>query len=149
MKVFCENIDWNNRGDVFLFSVIPDHELCDILELLFIYKEITPKDTKIVFYGTEYFEFDIDDYIKFCERARDITFNEIDVFRKFNVTGFNIFEIIKTHLRDWIYRYDAIYYNKYISRYITQKDLDRIKLVYSRLFGKEQFDELQRLFNNK
>ena len=132
MKAYINNVDWADEGNVFFFSVESEENLQLMKELIKVYKELDLFDEGIeMYWGTnEFFDFDAEDFLKFIEGAEDISEEELAVFEKFNVYGFDIYERILDELQG------LIYYWEYPGRYVvpdnlTQEGLDKIKpLLY-------------------
>lgn len=102
-----------------------------------------------MYWGTnESFNFNSADFIRFIEGAEDISEEELTVFEKFSVYGFDIYERILDGLQE------LIYYWEYPGRYVvpdnlTQEGLDKIKPLYIKLYGQKSWDKVQQGFNEK
>ncbi len=102
-----------------------------------------------MYWGTnEFFDFGAEDFLRFIEGAEDISKEELAVFEKFNVYGFDIYERILDELQGLIYYWE--YPGRYVvSDNLTQEGLDKIKPLYIKLYGQENWDKVQQGFNNQ
>lgn len=129
MKVYIGNVDWADEGDVFFFSVITEEKLkalkelfdiCYDLGLLYYEEEI--------YWGTnECFCFNREDLRKFLNSAVDISNEELTVFNKFGVSGFDIYEKISQVLYNGLTEVEDI----------TEDDLYKIKPLFIKVFGED------------
>lgn len=147
MKAYIASRDWADEGDVFFFSVEDEERLQAMKELINIYSELDLIHSQEMYWGTnEWFDFGPEDFIDFIDKAKDISEEELAVFKKFGVTGFNIYERMSETLRspfDWNWKAES--YD--IPEYLTQEDLDKIKPVYLKLFELEDWNGIQRSFD--
>lgn len=150
MKAYINNVDWADEGDIFFFSVESEENLQLMKKLIKVYEELDLFDEGIeMYWGTnEFFDFDAEDFLRFIEGAEDISKEELAVFEKFNVYGFDIYKRILDELQG------LIYYWEYPGRYVvpdnlTQEGLDKIKPLYIKLYGQENWDKVQQGFNNQ
>lgn len=150
MKAYINNVDWADEGDVFFFSVESEENLQLMKELIKVYEKFDLFYDEIeMYWGTnESFSFNSVDFLRFIEGAKDISKEELAVFEKFSVYGFDIYDRIFEELRE------LIYYWEYPGRYVvpdnlTQEGLDKIKPLYIKLYGQESWDKVQQGFNNQ
>lgn len=139
MKAYIGNIDWADEGDVFFFSVEEEDKLQALKKLLqiVIELEIAPSTVEMYWGTNEFFRFDSEKLLRFIEQAEDISDEELKVFDKFGVFGFDIYQNILTLIFDeWLNpRYDT--------PELSQEDLDKIGPHYILLYGQGQWDELK------
>lgn len=139
MKAYIGNIDWADEGDVFFFSVEEEDRLQALKKLLqiVIELEIAPSTVEMYWGTNEFFRFDSEKLLRFIEQAEDISDEELKVFDKFGVFGFDIYQNILTLIFDeWLNpRYDT--------PELSQEDLDKIEPHYILLYGQGQWDELK------
>lgn len=139
MKAYIGNIDWADEGDVFFFSVEEEDRLQALKKLLqtVIELEIAPSTVEMYWGTNEFFRFDSEKLLRFIEQAEDISEEELKVFDKFGVFGFDIYQNILTLIFDeWLNpRYDT--------PELSQEDLDKIEPHYILLYGQGQWDELK------
>ncbi len=149
MKAYIASVDWADEGDVFFFSVESDERLQAMKELLDVYSKLELIEPQEIYWGTnECFEFGIGDYVDFVNEAKDISDEELAVFKKFKVKGFDIYEIIlDTLLSPFAFNWRVDRY--VIPEYITQEDLDEIKPAYLKLFGLKNWEKIQKGFDEK
>lgn len=150
MKAYINNIDWADEGDIFFFSVESEENLQLMKELIKVLEELDLFDDEVeMYWGTnEYFNFESKDFIRFIDNAEDISEEELAVFNKFNVYGFDIYKRIFDELQE------LVYYWEYPGRYVvpdnlTQEGLDKIKPLYIKLYGQKSWDNVQQGFNEK
>lgn len=150
MKAYINNVDWADEGNVFFYSIESEENLQLMKELTKILEELDLFDDDVeMYWGTnEFFAFNAEDFLEFIEDAKDISEEELAVFEKFNVYGFDIYERILDELQG------LIYYWEYPGRYVvpdnlTQEGLDKIKPLYIKLYGQENWDKVQQGFNNQ
>lgn len=119
-------------------------------ELIKVLEELDLFDDEIeMYWGTnEYFNFESKDFIRFIDNAEDISEEELAVFNKFNVYGFDIYERIFNELQELIYYWE--YPGRYVvSDNLTQEGLDKIKPLYIKLYGQESWNKVQQGFNEQ
>ena len=141
MKVYIGDVNWADEGDVFFFSVEYEENLKAMKSLIEIISELDLSLSADMYWGTnEYFNFNTEDLLAFIDRAEDISEEELVVFDKFGVSGFDIYRGISDSIRDsiWDSEWD-----------ITQEDLDRIKPLYIELYGQESWDSMQQWFEER
>lgn len=136
MKAYIGHVDWTDEGDVFFFSVESEERLQAMKELINIYSELGLLDSQETSYGAE----------DFIDKARDISKEELAVFEKFNVSGFDIYERVLDTLC-LPFEWDRKARKCIIPDYITQEDLDRIKPVYLKLFKPNDWENIQWSFD--
>lgn len=94
MKAYIGNIDWADEGDVFFFSVEEEGRLQALKELLKIITKlkIAPPTVEMYWGTNEFFRFSTEKLLRFIEQAEDISEEELKVFDKFGVFGFDIYQ---------------------------------------------------------
>lgn len=141
MKVYIGNVDWADEGDIFFFSVESEENLKAMKDLIDILVELDLFYPLDMYWGTnEFFDFDANDLLRFINEAKDISEEELAIFNKFKISGFDIFERMSDRLHDLIWDLD---YD------ISQEDLDRIKPLYIKLYDQMGWDGIQTWFDNK
>lgn len=88
--------------------------------------------------GNKYFSFETNDLLDFIDSAKDISEEEIAVFKKFNVEGFDIYELIIEELKN-------IFFDTFIDVYkdeMTQEDQLCIEHSFVNLFSQEEWNRL-------
>lgn len=147
MKAYIASRDWADEGDVFFFSVESEERFQAMKELINIYSELELIHSQEMYWGTnEWFDFDPEDFIDFIDKAKDISEEELAVFKKFNVSGFDIYEkmldiLVSPFKWNWKTR------SYIIPDYLTQEDLDKIKPAYLKLFDYRDWENVQRSFD--
>lgn len=139
MKAYIGNIDWADEGDVFFFSVEEENRLQALKELLKIITKlkIAPPTVEMYWGTNEFFRFSTEKLLRFIEQAEDISEEELKVFDKFGVFGFDIYQnMISLIFEEWLNpRYDT--------PELSKEDLDKIEPHYIILYGQAQWDELK------
>lgn len=140
MKAYIGNVDWADEGDVFFFSIESEENLeamKDLIDILIELDLFCPSD---MYWGTnQYFYFEADDLLEFINEAEDISEEELAIFNKFKISGFDIFERISDKLHDLIW--DLVYD-------ISQEDLDRIKPLYIKLYDQKGWEDIQKEYDD-
>lgn len=140
MKAYIGNVDWADEGDVFFFSVESEENLKAMKDLIDILVELDLFCPSDMYWGTnQYFYFEADDLLEFINEAEDISEEELAIFNKFKISGFDIFERISDKLHDLIW--DLVYD-------ISQEDLDRIKPLYIKLYDQKGWEDIQKEYDN-
>lgn len=149
MKAYIANENWSDEGDIFFFSLESEENLKAMKELINIYSELNllEGETEIYWGTNEYFDFTADDFLRFIDEAVDITEEELAVFKKFRVIGFDIYDSILYELKEALLNYNYWDGRYIIPEYLTQKDLDRIKPAFVKLFEQESWDRVQECFD--
>lgn len=150
MKAYIKNVDWDNIGNIFFYSVENENTLKAMKDLIKIYIDLNlfNDDVKVYWGINKYFTFVPEDFIKFIDSAELITQEELQVFNKFNIYGFDIFGLIFDSLLELVF--DNNYCDKYIiSHKLSQEDLNKIKPVYIELFGQNLWNKVQSSFDNR
>lgn len=139
MKAYIGNIDWADEGDVFFFSVEEEDRLQALKEILKIITKlkIAPPTVEMYWGTNEFFSFSTEKLLRFIEQAEDISDEELKVFDKFGVFGFDIYQnMINLIFEEWLNpRYDTLE--------LSKEDLDKIEPHYIILYGQGQWDELK------
>lgn len=149
MRAYINNIDWADEGDIFFYSIESEERLQLMKELTEVLIELDLFDDEVeMYWGTnECFTFNSNDFLKFIADSEDISEEELAVFEKFGVYGFDIYERISDELQDLIYYWE--YPGKHvIPDNLTQEGLDKIKPLYIKLYGQKSWDKVQQCFDN-
>lgn len=150
MKAYIGNVDWADEGDVFFFSTEDEERLKAMRELIGIYSELDLLPHRIeMYWGTnESFDFSAEDLNGFIDNAVEVSDEEIAVFNKFKVSGFDIFyrmsEVLQEAIVEWDYTSEKIV--PVVS--LTPEELDRVKPAYVTAFGQEAWDDTVECFDN-
>lgn len=145
MKAFIGNEDWADEGDIFFYSLSSEEKLETLKELIILCGEFNlfPKEGIDVYWGTnECFNFTQEDFLHFIDKAINISDEEIRVFRKFKVSGFDIYDRIGDCISDLIYNYDFNLNRQAINPKLTKQELDQIKEPYTKFFGLRGWEEI-------
>lgn len=141
MKAYIGNVDWADEGDVFFFSVESEENLEAMKNLIEILVEFDLFYSSEMYWGTnEFFEFSAADFLEFINEAKDVSEEELAIFNKFKISGFDIFKEMLDQLHDLIRDLD---YD------IAQEYLDKIKPFYLKLYKQEEWDKIQKCFNER
>lgn len=138
MKAYIGSENWADEGDVFFFSLASEETLGELKNLINILVEFGLFDNEIeMYWGTnESFEFNSKDLLDFIDSAKDISDEEIEIFNKFGVSGFDIYDRILCSLQMSIY-----FWKDWVNH--TKEEIDKIKASYIRLFGIESWSRVQ------
>lgn len=149
MKAYIASRDWADEGDVFFFSVISDEDFKAMSELIEIYIELDMLEGETdIYWGTnEFFSFSDGDYLDFIDKAVNITEKEFAVFKKFGITGFDIYDKILDILEHILLNYNCITKRYTIPEHLTQEDLNRIQPMFVKLFGQADWNMVQKIFD--
>lgn len=135
MKVYAKNHDWADEGDVFFFSIETEENLQAMKKLIDVLSDADISFSTEMYWGTnESFDFYTSDLIDFIDNAKDISEEEIAVFRKFEVWGFDIYDRIFDHICDVLADEDIE---------LTEKQLNELQPAYIILFGEEDWDKFK------
>lgn len=90
-----------------------------------------------IYWGTnESFDFTSEDLLDFIDSAKDISEEELAVFKKFKISGFDIYDRMLDIINDLIWDLEDV----------TQETLDRIKPFYIKLYSQDDWDDIQERF---
>ena len=148
MKAYIKEVDWADEGDIFFYSIIEEETL----------KTLSRAVTKCIqqglvkerefYWGTnEAFTFNYTDLLEFIRDAQDITSDELLVFRKFKITGYDIYQRITDKLLDYIYDWDWRAGKYTICEGVTEKFLKDIEPDLIKLHGQDTVNEIWDIFN--
>lgn len=141
MKAYIGNIDWADEGDVFFFSVESEENLKAMKNLIETLVKLDLFFPIEIYWGTnESFDFTSEDLLDFIDSAKDISEEELAVFKKFRISGLDIYSRMLDKIHDLIWDLD---YD------ISQEDLDRIKPLYIKLYDQKSWEDIQKWFDNK
>lgn len=150
MKAYIGNVDWADEGDIFFYSIISEEHFNSLYNLFNILLDLDMlPETWEFYWGTnEFFEFTPDDIKEFFEDAEYIEEYELEVFQKFGVDGYDIYDIIANRLFEviCIYRYNVKYNTKEFTfnRNLTEKDIEAIKPLFISIFSEEEWNEIKK-----
>ena len=144
MKVYIGNLDWADEGDVFFCSIESEERLKKLRDLIDLYVELNLFPPSIeMYWGTnECFKFTPEDLKQFIDDAKDISAEEYAVLKKFNVSGFDIYDRIEDELA-----YGRLLFYKGSNEHITEDDMKKIKNLYIELFSEEYWKDIEKAFN--
>lgn len=146
MKAYINSVDWADEGDVFFFSVVSEEVLEAMKGLTEVLIELDLLGPVEIYWGTnESFDFDPEDLLSLINDAEDISEEELAVFAKFKVSGFDIYENILDKLSETIYYYDE---GGFITpENLTKEDMSKIKPFYVKIYGLRRWNEIEACFN--
>ena len=144
MKAYIGNLDWADEGDVFFCSIESEERLKKLRDLIDLYVELNLFPSSIeMYWGTnEFFEFTPEDLKQFIDDAKDISEEECAVLKKFNVSGFDIYDKIEDELS-----YCCLVSYKGINENITEDKMKKIKNPYIELFSEKKWKDIEKAFN--
>lgn len=139
MKVYCGSNDWADEGDVFFYSLETEERLQAMKKLIEVFSKAGLNFNTDMYWGTnQWFDFDTETFIDFIDEAVDISEEEIKVFEKFKVRGFDIYDRMLYHI------YRVI--NNDIE-YLTEEELREIEQAFITLFDKEKWNRFKNVVN--
>lgn len=141
MKAYIGNVDWADEGNVFFFSIEDEERLQTMKELLKVLRDtdLIPQEVEMYWGTNEFFQFDTDDLIKFIDTAEDISEEELEVFNKFGVYGFDIYDRILTFIYE-----DSAPWGDILE--IGKEELSKIEPLFIKLFGQKSWDDIKETF---
>ena len=144
MKIYIDNIDWADEGDVFFCSIESEERLKKLRDLIDLYVELDLLPPSIeMYWGTnEFFDFTPEELKQFIDNAKDISEEECAVLNKFNVRGFDIYNRIEDELS-----YGCLISYKGINENMTEEDMIKIRNLYIELFSEENWKDVEKAFN--
>lgn len=150
MKAYIGNVDWADEGDIFFFSTEDEERLNAMKELIDIYSELDLLPRRVeMYWGTnEAFDFTARDLKDFINSAEDISDEELAVFNKFGVNGFDIFYRMSEVLQDALFEWDYSQQKLVPVVSLTPEELERIKPVYIAAFGQEAWNDTVECFDD-
>lgn len=144
MRAYIGNLDWADEGDVFFCSTESEERLKKLRDLIDLYVELDllPSSTEMYWGTNEFFDFTPEDLKQFIDDAKDISAEECAVLKKFNVSGFDIYDMIEDELsRGCLVSY------KGITKNMTEDSMKKIKNPYIELFSEENWEYIEKAFN--
>lgn len=145
MKAYIGNVDWADEGDVFFFSVESEERLQAMRELIKIYIKLDLFHEEVeMYWGTnEWFYFSGEDFLEFIDEAEDVSDEELEVFYKFGVNGFDIYYRILYVLKEraiptWYY-----YAHKSDFPNIDEEEISKMEPLFVKLFGQKAWAEIK------
>ncbi|MGM9532033.1 hypothetical protein [Intestinibacter sp.] len=145
MKAYIGNVNWADEGFIFFLSIASEEKLEALKELLSLCEELGlfPERGIEMYWGTnEFFYFNPKKLKKFIDEAVDISEEDMKVFEKFGVSGFDIYDNMGNSLGDLICGYDFTLRRYTIKSDLTAEDLSRIKEPYIKLFGPDEWNRI-------
>lgn len=144
MKIYIDNIDWADEGNVFFCSIESEERLKKLRDLIDLYVELDLLPPSIeMYWGTnEFFDFTPEELKQFIDNAKDISEEECAVLNKFNVRGFDIYDRIEDELS-----YGCLISYKGINENMTEEDMIKIRNLYIELFSEENWKDVEEAFN--
>ena len=131
MKAFINNLDWADEGDVFFFSVETEQNLLAMRKLLVVLSGSVSFRTQMYWGTNQWFDLDTINFLNFIDDAVDISEEELAVFNKFRVSGFDIYGMMLDHIDDTLTESDIE---------LTEEELNKIQFSYITLFGEKEWD---------
>ena len=144
MKAYIGNLDWADEGDVFFCSIESEERLKKLRDLIDLYVELDllPPSTEMYWGTNEFFDFTPEDLKQFIDDAKDISAEECAVLKKFNVSGFDIYDRIGDELS-----YGCLVSYEGINKNMTKDKMKKIRNPYIELFSEENWKDIERDFN--
>lgn len=148
MKIYINNEDWADEGDVFFCSIRSEERLKKLRDLIDLYVELDlfPESIQIYWGTNESFDFTPEELKQFIDDAVDISEEELGVLSKFDICGFDIYYHIEEELREGVlFEYGFRTYGL-ANENISRETLDRIKDPYIDLFSEEFWEYVEKAF---
>lgn len=144
MKIFISNEDWADEGDVFFCSIESEERLKKLRDLIDLYVELNLLPSSIeMYWGTnEFFDFTPEDFKQFIDSAKDISEEEYAVLKKFNISGFDIYDMIEDELS-----YCCLVSCGETKENVTEDNMKKIRNPYIELFSKKKWKDIEKAFN--
>lgn len=144
MKIYINNEDWDDEGDVFFCSIKSEERLRKLRDLIDLYVELDLLPSRVDMYWrtNEFFCFTPEELKQFIDNAKDISEEECAVLNKFNVRGFNIYDRIEDELS-----YRCLISYKGINENMTEEGMIKIRNLYIELFSEENWKDVEEAFN--
>lgn len=144
MKIYINNEDWDDEGDVFFCSIKSEERLRKLRDLIDLYVELDLLPSRVDMYWrtNEFFCFTPEELKQFIDNAKDISEEECAVLNKFNVRGFNIYDRIEDELS-----YGCLISYKGINENMTEEGMIKIRNLYIELFSEENWKDVEEAFN--
>ena len=138
MKIFIGNKDWADEGDIFFCSIESEERLKKVRDLIDLYVELKLLPSSIeMYWGTnEFFDFTPEDLKQFIDNAKDISEEEYAVLKKFNVRGFDIYDMIESCLVSCVEANENV----------TEDNMKEIRNSYIELFSEEEWKDIEKAF---
>lgn len=133
MKAYINNIDWADEGDVFFYSIIKEQDLKDLRKLVELCQRFDLFPMEIYWGSNEYFSFTKKDIFNFIDGAVDISKEELKTFRKFDVSGFDIYGRIADQIEYLFYDDECCF---------TEQELNTVKELYIKFFGLKNWERM-------
>lgn len=151
MKAYIGNEDWADEGNVFFYSLETEDTLNLMRDLIKVYVELDlfPEEFKSYWGTNEYFCFTPDDCLRFIGQAQEISDQELEVFNKFGVYGFDIYEVIKDELYECVSPQYDYKLGGYFIQDIDEDSLAKIEPLFIKLFSQEAWNTLKDQLNDQ
>lgn len=132
MKIFVDNIDWVDEGNVFCLSYIGEDELEALKSLVEVVDSLSDSMVLQLYWGTnENFEFDSEDILRMINSVKDITPEEEATLTKFGVYGYDILDAIIENLPDEI-----------TNMWLNDEDINKLKDPFIKMYSEEDWENL-------
>ena len=96
-----------------------------------------------MYWGTnEFFDFTPEDFKQFIDSAKDISEEEYAVLKKFNVSGFDIYDMIEDELS-----YCCLVSCGETKENVTEDNMKKIRNPYIELFSEKKWKDIEKAFN--
>lgn len=146
MKIFTKNIAIDDRlirSEVFFCSIISNEQYESLNKLLMILIQLDLFDGFTLFWGSnDSFNFNRKDILIFFNEIEIISDDEVEVLKKFNIRGCDIFELLKDYCKIIITQYDFEKDKDVLSEQLTKEDIEKIKPHYIKLFSEKAWNEI-------
>lgn len=146
MKIFTKNIAIDGRlvrSEVFLCSIISNKQYESLYKLLIILVQLNLFNKFILDWSSDNcFEFDVKDILIFFNETETISDDELEVLKKFNIRGCDIFELLKNDCKERITDYNFEKDKYVLIEQLTKEDIEKIKPYYIKLFSEKAWNEI-------
>lgn len=146
MKIFTKNIAIDGRlvrSEVFFCSIISNEQYESLFKLLLILDQLNLFNKFILDWSSDNcFEFDVKDILIFFNETETISDDELEVLKKFNIRGCDIFELLKDDCKERITDYNFEKDKYVLIEQLTKEDIEKIKPHYIKLFSEKAWNEI-------
>lgn len=133
MKVFIDNINWADEGDIFCFSLIEEDKLKALKDLIEASGNTLDSIEITLYWGTnECLDFDCCDILNLIDQAKDISQEELAVFNKFKVEGLDVYNKIIDTIPEII-----------SELLLDDKDINKLKKPFIKLYSEQDWKNLE------
>lgn len=135
MKAYIGNYNFNGEMEIFCFSVESEEKLQLLKELIEILYKLGIFSYEILWIDFKYGESFLTkkDLINFIDRAVDISGNELAVFKKFKVSGVDIYDCLIQNLLDLCS--DDLPYA------LTEDNINEVEQIFTKIYGKQMWED--------